>query len=85
MRLPRLAQAGSVKRRSGSRRPVSVTVCPGGPLLVRGADEVIDAEGTSHEVRRPCVAVCRCGRTSIPPWCDGTHKMVTAEAAQRSG
>jgi len=71
--------------RRGSRGgTVSVTVCPDGPLLVRGADEVIDADGIAHEVRRPCVAVCRCGRSSIAPWCDGTHKAVTEAAAKRA-
>ena len=55
---------------------VHVRYCPDGPLLVRGADHVIDEEGTHHQVTRPVVAVCVCGRSSRAPWCDGTHKSV---------
>ncbi len=70
-------------RGRGRSNTVSVTVCPDGPLLVRGADEVIDEHGVAHEVRRPCVALCQCGRSSLTPWCDGTHKVVTSDAAER--
>ena len=53
-----------------------VTVCPRGPLLLRGATAVEDSEGRSHEVTRPVVAVCVCGKTQRDPWCDGTHNMI---------
>ena len=52
-----------------------VTVVPGGPALVRGADVVVDGDGHEHEVGRPVVAVCLCGLTQRPPWCDATHKV----------
>ena len=55
-------------------RQVSVRVCPNGPLLVRGADSVVDDAGTAHEVTRPVVAVCLCGKSARKPWCDSTHK-----------
>jgi CDGSH-type Zn-finger protein len=58
---------------------VRVRVCPDGPLLVRGADAVVDDQGNQHPVTRPVVAVCVCGLTSRAPWCDGTH-----QAAARS-
>ena len=51
-----------------------VVPCPGGPLLVRGAHEIVDAEGVAHAVTRPVVAVCACERSQRQPWCDGTHK-----------
>jgi len=58
-----------------------VEICPdGGPALVRGADEVIDQSGVAHPATRPVVAVCLCGRSQRAPWCDGTHKVVTAAA-----
>ncbi|MGZ5418449.1 MAG: CDGSH iron-sulfur domain-containing protein [Nocardioides sp.] len=60
------------------RNVVEVTPCPGGPLLVRGADVVTDDEGTQHEVTRPVVAVCMCGKSQRRPWCDGTHKVIPA-------
>jgi hypothetical protein len=55
---------------------VQVTVCPGGPLLVRGADVVRDQDGAPHDVTRPVVAVCACGKSQRKPWCDGTHKVI---------
>ena len=53
-----------------------VRVCPDGPVLVRGADAVVDGQGERHAVTRPVVAVCACGRSSLAPWCDGTHQMM---------
>ncbi len=53
---------------------VEVEECPGGPLLVRGASAVLDAEGTPWPVTRPVVAVCRCTRSERMPWCDSSHK-----------
>lgn len=51
-------------------------VCPGGPLLLRGEQVVVDAEGNEHTTTRPVSAVCRCERSAIAPWCDGTHKLL---------
>jgi len=53
---------------------------PGGPLLVRGADSVLDDEGEEHEVTRPVVAVCECGKSARQPWCDSTHKALQRSA-----
>ncbi len=58
------------------RGPVSVELCPGGPVLVRGADSVLNEEGVPVPVTRPVVAVCTCGKSQRRPWCDGTHKVV---------
>lgn len=54
--------------------PVSVTLCPGGPMLLRGATEVRDEDGEVHAVTRPVVALCRCKRSERLPWCDSSHK-----------
>lgn len=56
--------------------PVFVRQCPGGPMLVRGADVVLDEEGNEHPVGRPVVAVCMCGKSQRKPWCDATHKVI---------
>ncbi|GAB3756560.1 CDGSH iron-sulfur domain-containing protein [Microlunatus parietis] len=50
--------------------------CPEGPVLVRGATMIIDEDDQAHPVLRPVVAVCRCGTSTQPPWCDGMHKLV---------
>ena len=55
---------------------IEVEECPGGPLLVRGAEVWVDDDGDRHPVTRPVVAVCRCGKSSLRPWCDGTHKLL---------
>ena len=55
-------------------KEVTVVPCPDGPLLVRGADTVRDADGVEHPVTRPVVAVCACGKSARLPWCDATHK-----------
>lgn len=57
-----------------SARRVTVEACPGGPLLIRGADEVVSDDGTVGQVDRSVVAVCRCGRSDRLPWCDASHR-----------
>lgn len=56
-------------------REVELRPTPDGPILIRGADVVTDASGQRHQVTRPLVAVCVCGKSSRSPWCDGTHKL----------
>lgn len=58
---------------------VKVEVCPGGPMLVRGAQEIVAADGTAHPTRRPVVALCRCEVSQRLPWCDGSHKSLPAD------
>jgi CDGSH-type Zn-finger protein len=61
---------------------VGLAPCPDGPTLVRRADVVIDADGTEHEVQRPVVAVCECGKSQRLPWCDSTHKALQRGTAR---
>jgi CDGSH-type Zn-finger protein len=53
-----------------------VVLCPDGPMLLRGEHLVEDSEGSVHQTSRSVSAVCRCGKSSIQPWCDGTHKVI---------
>lgn len=55
---------------------IRVRLCPDGPILVRGARTVVDDQGAEHAVTRPVVALCTCGRSSLTPWCDGTHQVL---------
>lgn len=59
---------------SGDELP-DVVLCPDGPMLLRGDHLVQDGTGTLHRTTRPVSAVCRCGKSGIAPWCDGTHKL----------
>jgi CDGSH-type Zn-finger protein len=58
------------------REPSRITPYRDGPLLVRGPFRLIDQDGAEIECRRRTVALCRCGRSAIKPFCDGTHKTV---------
>ena len=53
-----------------------VVIEPNGPMLVRGASSIRDADGNVHAVDRPVVALCRCDKSSRLPWCDATHKVI---------
>ena len=55
--------------------PVEITAYPDGPYLVRGEFELHTVEG-GVERRRKTIALCRCGRSAIKPFCDGTHKTI---------
>jgi CDGSH-type Zn-finger protein len=54
----------------------TIVACPDGPLLVRGAVHLETPEGEPIEQHRRTVALCRCGVSTIKPFCDGTHKAI---------
>jgi len=49
-------------------------------LLVRGPFTLRDQDGNEISVERETVALCRCGRSRIRPFCDGSHKLVRFRA-----
>jgi len=59
---------------------VRITPYRNGPYLVRGPFVLVDQEGREIEAKRRVVALCRCGRSSIRPFCDGTHKATRFQA-----
>ena len=59
----------------GDGGPVVVVPYPNGPLLVRGDVRIETPEGEAVPRTRRTVALCRCGASSIKPYCDGTHKL----------
>ncbi len=58
------------------RRKLVVTPYRDGPLLVRGPVRLIDSNGREVEHRREPIALCRCGKSRLKPFCDGTHKLI---------
>jgi CDGSH-type Zn-finger protein len=50
--------------------------CPNGPLLVRGEVEILSPTGEAIPQNRKTIALCRCGASTIKPYCDGSHKLV---------
>jgi CDGSH-type Zn-finger protein len=43
-----------------------------GPMWVRGGIPIESADGTTYEIRNR-VTLCRCGKSSNKPFCDGRH------------
>jgi CDGSH-type Zn-finger protein len=56
---------------------VTVTVRPDGPILVSGPVVLVDPTGQQIALPpdRP-VALCRCGASTMKPYCDGSHSRV---------
>ncbi len=51
-----------------------VTPYEDGPLIVRGNFRLLDQDGAEIDPGRKTIALCRCGKSGIKPFCDGSHK-----------
>jgi CDGSH-type Zn-finger protein len=51
-----------------------------GPYLVRGPLVLRDQDGRPIELGRRTIALCRCGKSRMRPFCDGTHRLVQFRA-----
>ncbi|GAB2983480.1 CDGSH iron-sulfur domain-containing protein [Frigoribacterium salinisoli] len=71
---PRPERADHAEQADHAERP-SITATPDGPLLVRGDVDIVTPDGTPVPRDRRTVALCRCGTSTIAPWCDGSHKI----------
>lgn len=54
-------------------RPTVITAYPDGPLIVRGDVDLRTVDGEPIPHRAGPVALCRCGLSSIKPFCDSSH------------
>jgi CDGSH-type Zn-finger protein len=59
----------------------TITPYRDGPLIVRGDFRLVDTDGAEIDPGRRTVALCRCGKSGIKPFCDGTHKRAGFRAA----
>ena len=77
-------RAGRVGRMADEQGAV-LTRYPDGPLLLRGNFTLRTPDGEVIDPGRGTVALCRCGKSAIKPFCDGTHKRsgFTAPSAPR--
>ena len=66
------------------RDDVVITPYRDGPLLVRGPVRLVDQDGNEIETGRDPVALCRCGKSRMRPFCDGSHKLVRFRAPSTS-
>jgi CDGSH-type Zn-finger protein len=59
---------------------VTITPYRDGPLLVRGPFRLQDQDGNEIPAERTTIALCRCGKSRIRPFCDGSHRLVRFRA-----
>ena len=61
----------------GEPDPDATVITPyrDGPLVIRGPVRLVDQDGGEIEVDRRTIALCRCGRSRMRPFCDGSHKL----------
>jgi CDGSH-type Zn-finger protein/truncated hemoglobin YjbI len=55
--------------------PPGIRVAENGPYLVTGAQH-LDTHLGEPVPTRPLMALCRCGESTIKPWCDGSHARI---------
>lgn len=60
----------------GPASDAGATITPyrDGPLIVRGNFRLLDQDGGEIDPGRETIALCRCGKSGIKPFCDGSHK-----------
>ena len=72
--------AGHAGGQAADMDETTITPYRDGPLLVRGPFRMLDQDGHEIEVDRDTVALCRCGKSRLRPFCDGSHKVVRFRA-----
>ncbi len=63
------AQSAAIEATGG----VEAVLAEDGPVILRGPLEWVGSDGSTS--RFESKALCRCGETGNPPFCDGTHKI----------
>jgi len=58
---------------------VTIKIRDNGPLIVDGEFTLVDANG--NEVPIVKKALCRCGASTMKPFCDGTHSKIGFQGA----
>lgn len=58
---------------------VTIKIRDNGPLLVEGDFKLVDANGNEVPITKR--ALCRCGASTIKPFCDGTHSKIGFQGA----
>ncbi len=54
----------------------TITPYRDGPYIVRGNFQITDQQGNKIDARRRTIALCRCGKSRMRPFCDGTHNLI---------
>lgn len=61
---------------------VTIKVRDNGPLVVDGEFTLTDAAGNEIPIVKR--ALCRCGGSTIKPFCDGTHSKIGFQGANKA-
>ena len=62
-------------------QPATITPYRDGPYVISGSFSIRDQDGNEIDAGRRTIALCRCGRSKLRPFCDGTHKTIGFRAA----
>jgi CDGSH-type Zn-finger protein len=79
--LPEDVSAALAEPPSAAGEGATITPYRDGPLIVRGDFRLVDQDGVEIDPGRSTIALCRCGKSGIKPFCDGTHKRTGFSAA----
>ena len=73
---PAAGPGRSIDDESAAAPEIGATITPyrDGPLIVRGDFRLVDQDGVAIDPGRDTIALCRCGKSGIKPFCDGSHK-----------
>ena len=62
-----------------------ITVRDNGSLRVEGDFTLADMEGKEFGLGgRTAISLCRCGHSKNKPFCDGTHKEINFQSAEKA-
>lgn len=61
---------------------VTIKLKENGPYLVEGEFRLVDANGQEIPIRK--AALCRCGGSTMKPFCDGTHSKIGFKGANEA-
>ncbi len=61
---------------------ITIKIKDNGPYLVEGEFRLVDAAGVEVPIRKP--ALCRCGGSTMKPFCDGTHSKIGFRGANEA-
>ena len=58
----------------------TITLRANGPYMVQGPVKLMDADGQEYTLENEIYMLCRCGESSIKPFCDGSHREAGLQA-----
>lgn len=67
--------------RRAADESASIVLYRDGPYLLRGRFRIVGQDGAEIDPGRRTVALCRCGKSRMRPFCDGTHRIANFRAA----